>query len=226
MPAAGRCVAGAPQLLRVHAAPERVDVAAVGGHGARCGAQRAHGQFLHRRPVAATGGRVVQPAAVGAAEQHHHPRGRGHRRWLPLHGPAQADRRGPAPPGLVDGGPERPVAAGEERVDHTAGAAHRPGRLPGGPAVALAATAATPTAATAAAAELDVEVVLVDVDLVAAVALVDVAVGLVDPLVVCPVAGRDVGVAGVGEAVPQRVVDHVRRGYGVGVLAGQVTDAV
>src|SRR5205807_8090269 len=110
---------------------------------------------------------------------------------------------------------------GEERVDHTAGAAHRPGRLPGGPAFALAATAAS-----AAAAELDVEVVLVDVDLVAAVALVDVAGELVDPLVVRPVAGRDVTVVGVGESVPQCVVDHVRPGPGrVDVVAGQVADA-
>src|SRR5207302_1194405 len=80
--------------------------------------------------------------------------------------------------------------------------------------------------ATATATELDIEVVLVDVDPVAAVALGDVPGELMDALVVGPVPGRDVGVMGVGDAVPQRVVDHVRHGDGcVGVVAGQVADA-
>ncbi len=57
-------------------------------------------------------------------------------------------------------------------------------------------------------------------------ALGDVAGELVDALVVGPVAARDVGVTGVGDAVPQRVIDHVRPSDGrVGVVAGQVADA-
>jgi len=97
-----------------------------------------------------------------------------------------ATRASAQAPRLVGGGPERPVAAGEEGIDRAAGGADRPGCLPGGPAVTPPASASAAATTTAAAAELDIEVVLVDVDPVAAVALGDIPGELMDALVVGP----------------------------------------